>query len=754
MSSDFFYLDPSKIPPRRTPKKTGYVSQRKTVKATTPHRPFRQDSEGDDFLPRQAFPAQEEIPEFDLLAGSADSLTQAMLADFSYEVTVEKNNQPVPAAESQENKVDARAALLAELEDIDEKDKELLRKLNKLEKPSRTPNLKFASSRPAGFQTNEAAANLKVNILSDSEALDYHRAESDWFQVGSAAPERIVQLKKYAREQKIKGSILEADVPEEESASKLKTFLAALVLMLVPVSTVFFLASESDNFLKSALAGLNSKILSTSSFTLVNSSEASGTFPELARIRSEIKKSGPAGEADETIVDFLEKNAGFDWFNIFKKNDSPGGFTLSGVDFLEKAKVFPELSSQISWFNFWNQVFKSDKSYLVILTDDMESWPGGGRPQNYAVLKVVPSGLEIINSAKVSDLDAAFDLKVVPPEAVKVASTAWLPSAAFWFLDFRDSAKTFIDFFEKTTGLKVDGALAVNRAFLKEFAFKENLIFDADSPNWFYGLVDAVSRKPSGRRFSLVESLKNGFNAGQFQLYFKEDALQNFSENSGWTSDVKVLPKGDFLGLGLASIKENGASLDLVEHHASIFEDGSVVVNLGLMLRQAQDADSTNYLKIYSPPGSQTLKAEGFSAKEKIPEFDYASQGFSADVRLKPPIESKIPELDLFEESGLAVAGGWVNLKAGSRASVRLEYLLPFKLARKNTLASYRLKVTRPRQSEAVPFRFVMVPEKNIKLMSLEPNGFLSENLGEYQDTLASDLILEAALRFENYEAR
>lgn len=772
MDPGFVFVNPNKIPPRRSVRKTSSSGPLRANKISSglPER----NRKAAVFIKKNE---PDETPEFDFLSDSAysagenatplpDSLTRAMLGEVPLVEPDTSVNLASLSDESPPSPIDPRAALLDELESIDRNDAELLRQIYRISKPSRISPLTFASSRMDSSGTKDSL-NLKVNVfkkpssLGDDVKSDYYRAENDWFQVNLAVPERIDKIKKYARDRAREG--MADNTNSEESGPRFKTFLAVLVLFFVPAAVIFFLYSGENNFLKSALAGLNSKLLSSSSFTLVNREENT-VFPKLSEIRSQIKHLGASDSAAEAIFDFLEKNTDFDWFNIFKKNTSDSGFTLAGLDFLDKAKNIVLASTatevkdlnlrlldeQIIWFEFWNRVFLPEKKYLVVITDEKQPWPGAGKPQSYVVVKTTASGLDVVNSANVGNLDAAFNLKIIPPEPVRVASTAWLPSESFWFLDFEDSIKTFINFFENTTGTKIDGAMVFSRSFLKELSFKENLVFNIDSPNWFYGLTDTLSRKPAGRWLSLAQTMEKGLYSHKVQFYFKDDFLKRFVLNSGWSNSVRVSPQEDFLGMGWTSVKDGSLGLDLMEYRSSIFEDGSVMARINILLRQDNNGvGSQNYFKIYLPQGSQPLKAEGFSPREKIPEFEYARQGFSTDVRIKPPEKSEIENLDVFEESGLTVAGGWVNLKSADRNTLSLEYLLPFKLARKNTLADYHLKVTRPHQNEDVPFRFIMTPEKGIKLMSLDPNGFVSGNLGEYQGNLSSDLILDAGLAFE-----
>ena len=789
MDSDFVFVDPRKIPPRRAAN-SGVSGRIKIKRVKSPV--YQNDLD------------EGEIPDFDLsdgsslpvsLAGvglsSADPLTRAIFAGLktgkpgsSFPVRWPHQTQgakligfepEVVLADAKPAK-NSRQAILAELENIDQKDAELAKKFIRVEPPRRDVYIDLVSKREPDAATKNDSVEIKLNIAPSLESADLSesdqfRTEDDWFRVSLAAPERIFELRELARRRPMslratagQGGVerIEAIEPGYENGSKIRTYLATFLALAVPLAAGVFLFSEKDNFVASAFSSLNTKLLSTASFTLVNSGQSS-VFTKLVEINSRLKSGGLAAGPADGITKFIEGNNNFGWLNIFKKKAGGGDFRLKSLEFLDSVGLAAEsvsslgeslrpaaadLKKYIGWLNFWDQLTQPDKYYLVITTDAAQAWPGGGRPDGYALVQIEEDGLETLSSGKFSALDGALNLKIVPPEPVKLISTAWLPSQAMWFLDFKESAQTLIDFFESVTQKKVDGAVALDKDFLRRLSFKESLLFEADSSGWFYGLIEALARKPNTRWPSLAEYLERGLASHQVQFYFKDSALEKFVEDSNWSLAARPSPQDDTLGISWASLDGVSPDLELIEYKINIFDDGSVMAGLSLMLKQPLGSTGRNYFKIYLPLGSQLLKAEGFSPPEKIPEFDYTSGGFSTQPRLNSVSTSGPGGSEIFKESGLTVAGGWVQLKSNSRNTLNLEYLLPFKLSRKKSLADYRLKVFRPHQNQDVPFRLVAVPQKGIQLTSLEPNGFVTENLGEYQGSLAQNLDLTATFIF------
>ncbi len=801
MSSDFVFIDPNKIPPRRSvkPARSGRFKVKK-ISSKVWENNYEEEVE-----------SQEEVPEFNLLdsvlpqnniavqASSIDPLSQAIFTP--EKVVFSSINNYLPQAVVKNNtktKEDFRKELLAEIENIYAKDDELSRRINEMSSTSRSVPMHLVSSSIINKDIDDNG-NLKIHIapkqdfyknFGDKENKDIYiaetfikkdlteryRAESDWFQVSSTAPSRVSDLKKYYEAKDRRGSNsqqVKFELSKKDNRFNLKSIVGYMSVFLVPVSLVYLFVSGqfslsgfvlgSGNFVKTALGGVNSKLLSTSSFTLVNSKD-SEIFPQLTEFSSQIKEAGLGKELSDSIESFLQKNAEFSWFNLFKSKSINNNFSIIETESLAKVKnalntlsinnknlirLSSEFSNYLSIISFWNQVLLPDKNYLIVVLNSERSWPGGGEPKNYVVVSTSKEGLETVSSGKFSELDAAFDLKVVPPDPIKVASTSWLPSQSFWFMDFKESAKTITNFFENTSGKRIDGVIAVNESFLKNLSFKESLTMDTSSPSWFYGFYEAFGRKPAGRWVSLASILNNGLNSHDVQFYFKDSALEKFVEGSGWSTKVASEDSKDILGVSWASIKGGSLNLELAEYRTQIFQDGSVIVKLNLMVRQNIGDESLSYLKVYLPKGAQVLKAEGFSVKEKIPKFSYAVKGFSSDRRINNFTDSKAGDIDIFDEGNNAVVGGWINLKRNARNTVNLEYISSTKISRVDGKGDYSLKIIRPSQKDNVPFRYVITPQEGVIIESLEPNGFVSQNLGEYQGNISQDLNLISSFLFK-----
>ncbi|MCX6726904.1 MAG: DUF4012 domain-containing protein, partial [Candidatus Shapirobacteria bacterium] len=122
------------------------------------------------------------------------------------------------------------------------------------------------------------------------------------------------------------------------------------------------------------------------------------------------------------------------------------------------------------------------RDYLILFQNENELRPSGGFIGSYGV--VTFEGGKFINM-EVSDIyEADGQLKghVEPPAPIKkyLGEASWFMRDANWQPDFRDAAKEVLWFFEKETGRKVDGVLAVNLSVAKAILGVTGEIFVPD----------------------------------------------------------------------------------------------------------------------------------------------------------------------------------------------------------------------------------------------------------------------------------
>ncbi len=769
MAQDFFYIDPQKIPPRRISGRSKKTKPRISEPADviednlTDYFPqFNLENNRSDLNTVLVSAVEAELADDfseELAEEETDLLTAAIFGGGPFELepagdfftnqppAPQPNNRRILLAEKRDHLAREHRVVLSELEAIENQDQELTKSLARINL-TRRQDSSISPPKISSMVQEDGAEGLDFSV-----EIDQNRANDDWFGVG------LAYTPVYRPGEKI--------IEKNKNSNGNKTWLAGLLVLLIPLTFGWLLFSGNSNFVKNSVAAINSKLLSAASFTLVNS-EASSSFPFLAELKNKMASAGAPVNAVAFLDKFLDNNISFAWGDVFKKkavwNESGLFNNLDSLSQVQTAllaspawassdvfkKLAAELGNNIFLLNFWQELFRPDQTYLIVLGEARHTRPIGGKPISYVLVKTSADGLEIVNSGKISALDAATSLKVMPPQPLQFFSTAWLPGESGWFLDFNESAKTFLNFFSDTAKFRPTGVIFVSQDGLSSLSLKEGLLFNATTPDWLAGLLQALSRKPDSRIVKMADSINALISAHKIQFYFENDFLKKFVSNSGWSVQTTSIlrEKEDVLGLAWVGDKE-GLVTEMAEHKSEISEDGSVKIKLSLSLRQTTDNASVNYYKIYLPRGSQISKITGFSERKKIPKFDYAGQGFSADTRLSKitPLENNA-SVDIFEETGLTVLAGWLNFEPDERKTVSVEYVLPFNLST-NSRGNYNIYIWRPHQVSDMPFRLIVAPQENVDILSLEPGGFVSNNLGEYQGNLSQDLQLEAVLRFD-----
>lgn len=767
MAQDFFYIDPQKIPPRRISGGSKKAKSRITEPTDTVEDnladyfpQFNLDNSHSDLNTVLVNVVEAEFADDfseDLSENEADPLTAAIFGGGPFELepagdffinqssVPQLDNRRILAAEKKNYLVKEHQAVLSELEDIENQDQKLTKGLARINSTRRQDGR--ISTPKISSMVQEDGAEYGVDFTVE---IDQARANEDWFGAG------LAYTPAYRPGEKIIG--------KNKNFSGNKIWLVGLVVLLISLTFGWLLFSGSSNFVKNSVEAINSKLLSAASFTLVNN-DAGSSFSFLAELKNKMIAAGAPTDAIAFLDKFIDSNSSFVWGDVFKKkavwNENELFNDLDSLSQSQTAllaspswasmgvskKLAAELGDDISILSFWQELFRPGQSYLIILGEAKLARPIGGKPISYVLVKTSAAGLEIVNSSKINVLDAATSLKVVPPQPLQFFSTAWLPGESGWFLDFNESAKTFLNFFSDTAKFRPSGVIFVSQDGLSSLGLKEGLLFNTEAPEWLVGLVQALARKPDSRIIKMADSINALAIAHKIQFYFENDSLEKYIASSGWALETKNNSNEDVLGLAWLGDKA-GLITELAEHTSEISESGAVKVKLNLSLRQTTDNASVNYYKIYLPRGSQISKTLGFSERKKIPGFDYARQSFSRDTRV---MASQVLEanknVNMFEETGLAVLGGWLNFEPDERKIINVEYTLPFNLDR-NGQGNYSIKVWRPHQIANMLFRLIVAPQKNVDILSLEPGGFVSDNLGEYQGNLSQDLQLEAVLRF------
>src|SRR5258708_6359089 len=121
----------------------------------------------------------------------------------------------------------------------------------------------------------------------------------------------------------------------------------------------------------------------------------------------------------------------------------------------------------------WPQLlgFDSKKNYLVLLENNLKIRPSGGLVESYGILTVNKGKVENFSIKNAYDSDKALKGRVEPPYPIRryLGEANWFLKDSNFDVDFRQSASSSAFFVNLEAGEKIDGVIALNFNFIKNF---------------------------------------------------------------------------------------------------------------------------------------------------------------------------------------------------------------------------------------------------------------------------------------------
>ena len=369
----------------------------------------------------------------------------------------------------------------------------------------------------------------------------------------------------------------------------------------------------------------------------------------------------------------------------------------------------------------------SKKRYLILFQNNNELRPTGGFIGSYALLDIDKGNIEKITipGGGPYDLKAGLKVSIESPEPLHIMNARWEFQDANWFADLPLSAEKIMYFYEKSGGPTVDGLIFINATFFEKLLEKIGPIELPEynkvitSQNFFEEIqksveldYDKTQNKPKQIIADLtpkiidrlLQSDKKQFteilnlflaslNEKELQLFFNNFSLEKSILNNNWGGQLKETDL-DYLNIvstNIAGEKTDAKIEQTAKLEVNIQKDGSIIntlsitkTHLGNEGEKFYGVPNLDYIRIFTPKGSELLSATGF---EKMP-----SELFTL---LDPEIYQKDPDIaylemsrkidqetqtETFTESNKTVFANWIKVEPGQTKTVTLRYKLPFNL--------------------------------------------------------------------------
>jgi len=381
---------------------------------------------------------------------------------------------------------------------------------------------------------------------------------------------------------------------------------------------------------------------------------------------------------------------------------------------------------------------QSPKNYLLAFQNSSELRATGGFMGTYGILELNKGHVQDLFIDGIYNPDGQLAVNVIPPSPLQYVTPNWGTRDSNWFFDFPTSAEKMMWFYEKTGGVDTDGVIALTPRVVERLL---DLTGSIDMPEYglelaadnFLELVQQEVEVDYDKELNapkqiltdfapiFIEKLKNvdsqiaifnilldSLNNKDIQIYSKDDVVQDFVVNMGWSGEVALTNKNeDYLAVVISNIggwKTDKYTQTEVDTVTTITNDGEILRSVilsrkhegGLTPYVWYNKPNNAYIRFYIPSGSELISAEGFSIQPNYIKTNYGVQEYIEDVLVSAIENNKRTDsssgTDIFEESNKTVFGNWLQVRAGDRKIVKITYKLPFKITQSATKYSLSLQ--------------------------------------------------------------
>lgn len=381
-------------------------------------------------------------------------------------------------------------------------------------------------------------------------------------------------------------------------------------------------------------------------------------------------------------------------------------------------------------------VATGNKTFLVLLQNNMELRPGGGFIGSFAIIKTENGRIKSYEVHDTANFDGRIPENTEMPEPMKkiFRIESWKLRDSNYSPDFPTNAQKALKFYYQGQGQeKFDGVIAVNADVLKKFLEVIGPIRLEGYPNVFEAenvlvtlekqveidyakqgiavgdrkdvmgdflreLLKKTAELPKLDKLNLANKLVSELENKNIQLYFGDEKLNTLIEESNWGGRVDEAWSGDYLLVADANLGAYKSDYFIKRSMEYTVDMSREIPEATLKITyqhtgQVKDwmtRDYLSYLRVYLPKGA------------KINET------------------SEVGEVTYNEDLNKKVMGGFVEVPLNSTKTVIIKYTLPQELKEKD----YQLKIQKQSGSGVVPMKVdVKSANGEDKTFELDLNG-------------------------------
>jgi hypothetical protein len=366
-----------------------------------------------------------------------------------------------------------------------------------------------------------------------------------------------------------------------------------------------------------------------------------------------------------------------------------------------------------------------DRTYLFVFQNSNELRPSGGFMGSFAVVDFSKGTIKNLDipGGGIYAMQGSLSVKTKPPLPIQELKDVWEMQDANWFPDFKTTAEKVKWFYEKSGGETVDGVIAINSTiipklleltgpiempeynttitstnFIHKTQEQVELLYDKEEnqPKQILSdlapiLLEKLFNTDTKNVLNVAKIFVSSLNEKEIQLYFRNEAVQEKFSNYDWTGEIKNSSR-DYLMIANANIR-GGKTDDFIDQvvnlDSQIQENGEIINTVTVTRKHTAtqndlfgNQENIDYMRIYTPQGSQFISAEGFSdapanvytrENEALPN-DTFLENVQGETYVEPASQTIINN-----EFDKTVFGNWIKVKPGLTKTITLKYKLPFK---------------------------------------------------------------------------
>ena len=426
------------------------------------------------------------------------------------------------------------------------------------------------------------------------------------------------------------------------------------------------------------------------------------------------------------------------------------------------------------------------KRYVFIFQNNQEIRATGGFIGSFGMMNIDRGVVKSLDIKEIYNPDGQLSKNILAPEPLQELTIRWYLRDSNWFADFPTSAQKILSFYEKTGGSTPDGIISLTPTvierllnitgpitldkygvtinadnFVKITQYQTGVSYDKveNKPKQFIAdlapaLINKLLSADASQYQKIVEALNNSFQEKHILLYFLDSKLQDIVNKYNLGGQLYNAPK-DYLAVvhsNIGGYKTDGVMQENI-NLATKMQNNGKVINKVIVNREHKggnteyewwNKNNINYMRTYIPKGSRILNVSGYTEKQARSE-PQGIAGYNQDQDLKSIKDTLIHnedwDIDIFEESGKLVIGGWVITKPGEISQIMLEYELPFKF---NSSDIYSLILQKQAGTLGVRYQYSFDLESKKKISWVQSSLNLEKTETGYKMT-------DEALRTDEY---